>query len=376
MNKVPITLMRGGTSKGVFLQKKDLPEYDQEVKQLLLDIMGSPDPNQIDGLGGANSLTSKVAIIDESSDPLYDVEYTFAQVSLYDQMVDFKGNCGNISSAVGPYAIAKGLVPIQEPITKVRIFNTNTNKIITAEVEVENGRVKSEGNYSIPGVPGSGSPIFLSFENPEGAVTGKVLPTCKTIDVLSCSLGEVNASIVDIANPLVFVRAQDIGLRGDELPEEYSTEQLALLEELRSAAAEICGFASKTEATALSPATPKMAVVSKPLDYQDSAGQFHKKKDFDVLVRMMSMQRPHKALAITGAVCITAASKIEGTILSDMIDRNKQTILIGHPAGVMETIYQEFPLTIKVGRTARLLMEGFVYTKSDYNQSFVQSIHH
>ncbi|WP_082235494.1 2-methylaconitate cis-trans isomerase PrpF family protein [Halobacillus massiliensis] len=371
MNKVPITLMRGGTSKGVFLRKKDLPVTDQERERFLLDIMGSPDPNQIDGLGGANSLTSKVAIIDKSSNPSYDVEYTFAQVSLYDQMVDFKGNCGNISSAVGPYAIAKGLVSIKEPITKVRIFNTNTKKIITAEVEVENGRVKTEGDYVIPGVPGSGSPIFLSFENPEGAVTGKVLPTGRPIDILSCSLGDIRASIVDIANPLVFVRAQDIGLRGDELPEEYSIEQIELLEELRADAAEKCGFASKAEATKLSPATPKLTVVSNPLDYQDTAGKYHNEKDFDVLVRMMSMQRPHKALAITGAVCITAASKIEGTILSDIIDRNTYTISIGHPAGIMETIYNEFPLSIKVGRTARLLMEGTVYTKSHYGSQSV-----
>ncbi|WP_252311126.1 2-methylaconitate cis-trans isomerase PrpF family protein [Sinobaca sp. H24] len=371
MNKVPITLMRGGTSKGVFLQKKDLPATDQEREEFLLDIMGSPDPNQIDGLGGANSLTSKVAIIDKSSNSSYDIEYTFAQVSLYDQLVDFKGNCGNISSAVGPYAIAKGLVSAEEPITKVRIFNTNTKKIITAEVEVENGRVKTEGDYSIPGVPGNGSPIFLSFENPEGAVTGKVLPTGRPIDFLSCSLGEIRASIVDIANPLVFVQAQDIGLRGDELPEEYSKEQIALLEELRAAAAEECGFASKSEATRLSPATPKLTIVSKPFDYQDTAGKFHNEKDFNVLVRMMSMQRPHKALAITGAVCITAASKIKGTILSEIIDRNSSTILIGHPAGVMETIFNEFPLSIKVGRTARLLMEGKVHTKSNYSQSVI-----
>ncbi|WP_027955606.1 2-methylaconitate cis-trans isomerase PrpF family protein [Halobacillus kuroshimensis] len=369
MNKVPITLMRGGTSKGVFLQKKDLPAQNEEVERFLLDIMGSPDPNQIDGVGGANSLTSKVAIIEQSSSPAYDIEYTFAQVSLYDQMVDFKGNCGNISSAVGPYAITKGLVSPEEPVTKVRIFNTNTQKIITAEVEVEDGKVKTEGDYSIPGVPGSASPIFLAFEDPEGAVTGQVLPTGKALDSLYCSVGEISVSIVDIANPLVFVRAHDVGLRGDELPEEYSKEQITLLEEIRSTAAEKCGFASKTEATRLSPATPKLALIAEPHDYTDSSGGLHKAEDFHVLVRMMSMQRPHKALAITGAVCITAASKVEGTILSDIIARSQNTIAIGHPAGVMETIYQDLPLSVKVGRTARLLMEGIVYTKSHYHPS-------
>ncbi|WP_158738040.1 2-methylaconitate cis-trans isomerase PrpF family protein [Alteribacillus sp. YIM 98480] len=374
MNKVPITLMRGGTSKGVFLLRKDMPSLSSEWDQFLLDIMGSPDPNQIDGLGGANSLTSKVAIIQKSQDPSYDIEYTFAQVSLYNQVVDYKGNCGNISSAVGPYAIEKGLVPAEEPVTTVRIFNTNTKKIIKAEVEVEDGKVKTEGNYSIPGVPGSASPIFLSFEQPEGAVTGKILPTGNPTDTLSCSLGNIQASIVDIANPLVFVKAQDVGLKGDDLPDEYTSKQLNLLEEIRSLATEKCGFAPSQYATKLSPATPKLTVVSKPFNYTDTTGTTHNKEEIDVLVRMMSMQRPHKALAITGAVCTTAASKINGTILYEMIDHQSNRFAIGHPAGVMETIINDCEnLSIKVGRTARLLMEGTVYTKRKYSNAFYEN---
>ena len=160
--------MRGGTSKGVFLNFEDMPTNRLLWNEFLLDIMGSPDRRQIDGLGGANSLTSKVAIIKNSDLDGVDVDYTFAQISIANNLVDFKGNCGNISSAVGPYAIEQGLVPAIEPITKVRIYNTNTKKIIIAEVEVENGHVKTDGMCSIPGVPGTGSPIYLSFTNAEG----------------------------------------------------------------------------------------------------------------------------------------------------------------------------------------------------------------
>lgn len=174
MTRIPVTVMRGGTSKGVFINHEEMPVNKSDWEPFLLDIMGSPDQRQIDGLGGANSLTSKIAIIKKSDLEEADVDYTFAQVSISESLVDFKGNCGNISSAVGPYAIEQGLVQAVEPVTKVRIYNTNTKKVIVAEVEVENGKVKTEGSCMIPGVPGTGSPIYLSFENGEGAVTGKL----------------------------------------------------------------------------------------------------------------------------------------------------------------------------------------------------------
>lgn len=234
MRKVPITIMRGGTSKGVFIHANNAPYEHDELEAFLLDIMGSPDRAQVDGIGGGNSLTSKVAIIDKATRPDVDVNYTFAQVSINERYVDFKGNCGNISSAVGPYAIIKGLVQAVEPITTVRILNTNTNKVITAEVEVENGEVKFEGQAEIPGVKGTGSPIYLSFEKPEGAVTGKTFPTGNKIDTIQTKFGEIPISIVDIANPIAFIRAKDIQLKGTELPEEFTDELLDDLEEIRS----------------------------------------------------------------------------------------------------------------------------------------------
>ncbi|SCC28867.1 hypothetical protein GA0061096_3597 [Fictibacillus enclensis] len=369
MTKVPVIIMRGGTSKGAFFNEKDMPEQRKDWEEFLLDVMGSPDNMQIDGLGGANSLTSKVAIIKKSEAADVDIDYTFAQVSIDKKMVDFKGNCGNISSAVGPYAIEQGLVRAREPVTKVRIYNTNTKKVIISEVEVEDGRVKLEGNCSIPGVPGTGSPIYLSFEDAEGSVTGRVFPTGNAIDFIETSFGAFCISIVDVANPLVFVKAMDVGLNGIELPDDYSPDSLAKLEEVRSIAAELCGFCSREEATDQSPAVPKLTIVAEPKDYMDLAGRKRKAEEMDLVIRMMSMQRPHRALAITGAVCTTAAAYLENTIVSRMISDRNSTLRLAHPAGVMETqakLYEKKVHAIKVVRTSRRIMEGYVYTKKEY----------
>lgn len=367
--RVPVVVMRGGTSKGVFLKEENMPSDRLDWDEFLLDIMGSPDSRQIDGLGGANSLTSKVAIIKKSDIQNIDIDYTFAQVSIENQLVDFKGNCGNISSAVGPYAIEQGLVPAVEPITTVRIFNTNTQKVIMAEVEVENGHVKTEGLCSIPGVPGTGSPIYLSFTNAEGAVTGKLFPTGNPTDVVHSSNGPINISIVDVANPLVFVNAQDVGLKGTELPHEFTQDKLQELEEIRAMAAEMCQLASKEEATRKSPAVPKMTIVARPRDYIDVTGIERKAEDMDCTIRMMSMQKPHQALAITGAICTTAGAFLKDTILSDLVNVKQEVVRLGHPAGIMETkvdIIAGNMSAIKVVRTARMILEGYVYTKKNY----------
>lgn len=367
--RVPVTVMRGGTSKGVFLNFEDMPTNRLLWNEFLLDIMGSPDRRQIDGLGGANSLTSKVAIIKNSDLDGVDVDYTFAQISIANNLVDFKGNCGNISSAVGPYAIEQGLVPAIEPITKVRIYNTNTKKIIIAEVEVENGHVKTDGMCSIPGVPGTGSPIYLSFTNAEGAVTGKLFPTGNPIDLIQSSRGPLNISIIDVANPLVFVNASDVGLTGSELPQDFTKEKLIELEEIRSIAAEMCQLAAREDATMKSPAVPKMTIIAPPMDYVDVTGIERKASDMDCRIRMMSMQEPHQALAISGAICTTAGAFLEDTILSEVIQINQEVVRLGHPGGIMET---KVDLTaghinaIKVVRTARIILEGHVYTKKNY----------
>ncbi|WP_394119942.1 2-methylaconitate cis-trans isomerase PrpF family protein [Planococcus donghaensis] len=368
--RVPIAVMRGGTSKGIFINYEEMPEDRLLWDSFLLDIMGSPDQRQIDGLGGGNSLTSKAAIIKKSKMKEIDVEYTFAQVSIENQLVDFKGNCGNISSAVGPYAIEQGLVAASAPMTAVRIFNTNTQKVIIAEVEVEDGRVKTEGKCEIPGVPGTGSPIYLSFTDAQGAVTGKLFPTENPIDRIETRNGLLEVSIIDVANPLVFVKAEDVGLTGSELPHEFTVEKLRELEEIRSAAAEMCLFSTKEEATVKSPAVPKLTIIAPPETYLDVNGVERKIDEMDCRIRMMSMQKPHQALAITGAICTTAGAFLTDTILNDVIQVENTVLRLGHPSGIIETkvdLIAGHISNIKVVRTARLILEGYVYTKNNYD---------
>ncbi len=364
MKETPCSIMRGGTSKAVFFQEKDMPENREEWEGFLLKVMGSPDVRQIDGLGGANSLTSKVAVVKPSDSLTADVDYTFFQVSLNEAKVDMKGNCGNISSAVGPYAVNEGLVEVEDGKAEIRILNTNTNKVILSSFYVKNGRFVSEGNLEISGVPGTGAPIEVTFRNPGGAVTGKELPTGRSTDRIDAGFGPIEISIVDAANPLVFMNAADIGLKGSELPSEFDQSMLDRIEAVRCVAAEMCGFADKKNATKESPAVPKSTIVSAPSDCLDMKNRPMKKEEYQLGIRMMSMQKPHQALAITGAVCITKAAQIEGTIVNRILGGTPADIKIGHPGGIMETRYFQGDDGdgVVVQRTARLLMKGVVYT--------------
>ena len=315
-NKIPCTIIRGGTSKGVFFHEKDLPEDSSLRDEILLSAFGSPDPRQIDGLGGSYSVTSKAAIIGPGREPGIDVNYTFGQVSVTAPLVDYRGNCGNISSAVGPFAIDEGLVTAQEPVTTVRILNTNTGKIIEAEIPVVDGRAAIDGDCEIAGVPGTGARIRLGFVDPGGSVTGKLLPSGRTVDILNVpGLGEIQASLVDAGNPGVFVRAADVGLTATETAEELDTipGMLDKLERIRSAAAVVMGFVDDVErATELSPAIPKMAVVAPSATYQVANGLIHADA-IDIVARIMTMQRTHRAYALTGAIALAAAASLPGT---------------------------------------------------------------
>lgn len=374
--RIPAVLMRGGTSKGLFFKVEDLPEDLKLQDQVILAAYGSPDPygRQINGLGGATSVTSKVAIVGPRPGEKNAVNYTFGQVGITQPLVDRKGNCGNISSAVGPFAIDEGLVEeVEEPVTTVNIFNTNTGKYIIARVPVENGRAKVEGDYAIAGVPGTGAKICLDFMNPGGAVTGKLLPTGHAQDTLETPYGHFNVSIVDAANPLVFVRASDLGLSGTELPAQVdgSPDLLARIEAIRAAAAVKIGLvATPEEATAKSPAVPKIAWVAPPRDYTMTSGLTMKASDIDLLARTMSMGRLHAAYAITGAICTAGAAKIPGTVVEEALSpaaRAAPVVRIGHPGGDLAI---EVEMRVEAGhleyvrgtafRTARRLMEGWV----------------
>lgn len=372
--RIRTAIIRGGTSKGLYLMENELPKDPVRRDQVILALYGSPDPRQIDGLGGADPLTSKVAIIKPSLREDADIDYTFGQVSIEQPLVDYNSNCGNISSGVGPFAIDEGLVPAVEPITTVRIFNTNTQKIIEAEVPVRDGKALTEGDCVIPGVPGSGAKIMLNFLDSGGSKTGKLLPTGNPRDTIQLSDGsKIDISLVDAANPGVFVKAKDIGLTGKELAHELTPEDLAKLEEIRSIAAEMYGFVKdRAEASTISRTIPKMIFVAEADNYTTAEGNIVQANEITFIGRQMAMQKMHKAFAVTGGICTSAAALIKGTVVHDVVrpeQRGNGQIFIGHPSGVMEfgieiEYKEDGQLYLKraaVARTARRLMEGYAF---------------
>ncbi|MGF7059853.1 2-methylaconitate cis-trans isomerase PrpF family protein [Brassicibacter mesophilus] len=376
--KTPVVIMRAGTSKGIFIKEENLPKDQQERDELILKIFGSPDIRQIDGLGGADPLTSKLAIIGPSTRPDADVDYTFGQVSYVAAKIDYSGNCGNISAGVGPFAVDEGLVKVEEPYTTVRVHNTNTGKILVEKVEVVNGKAKVTGDYSIAGVPGTGSEITIDFSDTAGAATGKFLPTGNPIDKIEVTgYGEIEASLVDAANPVVFVRAKDLGLTGIETPAQIDENKamLATLEEIRGKAAVMMGLVSEWQnAVKEAPAFPMIAFVSPAQDYVDfTKGKQISENDVDFVSRLMFMQVVHKTYAGTATICTGSAARIEGTIVNEAMNaknRGKDSVLrIGHPAGVI-TIDVAASKEAEgwklekaaISRTARRIMEGTCYT--------------
>lgn len=374
--KVPAVLMRGGTSKGAYLMMSDLPEDPVLRDQVILSIYGSPDARQISGIGGADPLTSKVALIAPSTREGVDVDYTFGYVGIKEAVVDYEGNCGNMSSAVGPFAIAKGLVPAEEPITRVRIYNTNTSKVIEASVPVKDGEVVSEGDYAIAGVPGTGAKISLNFLNSAGSKTGRLLPTGNVVDEITLKSGKkVRVSLVDAANPAVFIKAEDIGLTGKELPVEAETNPaiLEIMEDIRTTAAVMMGLAKSKETA--SSAVPKVAFVAAPADYLTTNGEMVKAGETDLLARTKALAVMHKTYAVTGGICLATAACIAGTVVNEVVSsqaRESGEIRIGHPSGILEVFVSlkkllngEWDLLqAGVCRTAKPIMEGMVYVPS------------
>jgi 2-methylaconitate cis-trans-isomerase PrpF len=365
--------MRGGTSKAMFLKANHLPQDAAVRDQVILEIFGSPDVRQIDGLGGADPLTSKLAIIATSTHPDADIDYTFGQVSLTAPYIDYTGNCGNISSAVGPFAIDEGFVAAQAPTTTVRIHNTNTGRILVAEVPTVNGRAKVTGDCKIDGVPGTGARIMMDFSGTAGSATDKLLPTGNPVDTISTSNGSLDISIVDVSNPCVFVRAKDIGMTGQETPQQVNGNAalLALLEEIRAKATVMIGMAPDIQtATQKSPAFPMIAFVAPAADYVDfTTGQTISSKQVDFLSRMMFMQVLHKTYPGTGTACTGAAAKIPGTIVHEAIPHidTIEVIRIGHPAGIIDieaAVDKGELVRAAFSRTARRIMEGYVFVRN------------
>ncbi len=379
MRKFKTVFMRGGTSKGCMFHKKDLPADRKEWDRIFLQCMGDPDPKQIDGLGGTVSSNNKIVIVWKSEEEGVDVEYLVGQVIVGKSQVDYKSNCGNMTAAVGPFAVEEGMVDIVEPVTTVRMLNRNTDKEIqvTVPIDPETRTFAQEGDCAIAGVDGTAAELKVKFMNPAGAKTGKLLPTGHVLDVLDIpGFGKLEASILDVSNPMVLVRAEDIHMKGTELPEEINQNQEVcdLLEKIRGTAACMMGFAKDLkDATDNSPAVPKVGFFTAPVSYGDIAGQQVEARDMDVCARVISVFKCHKACPLTSASSIAVAARLEGTILSRTLktaDKETENVRIGHPSGVMtmcpEIVKEgeEIRLpSVAVQRTARRIMDGTVYVR-------------
>ncbi len=373
MNEIKCTIMRGGTSKGIFLMENELPSDQKERDDLICRIFGSPDLRQIDGLGGADVLTSKLAIIGPSTRPDADVDYTFGQVSFEKKFIDYKGNCGNISSAVGPFAIDKGIVKAVEPVTTVRIHLTNSGQILKAEVPVKNGKAKVQGECHIDGVPGTASAIYMDWSDITGTVCGKLLPTGHPKDLFVIEGKEIEVSLVDAGNPLIFIAAESLGMTGTETPAEIegNKQWMDQIEKIRGEAAVCFGLVDVPEkAKEESPYNPFFAIVSRPSDYICFNGTKVESAEVDLVSRLLFMLHMHKTYPITGTVCTGAAMRIPGTIPWELMKeeaKKRPDLYIGHPAGVIrveaEAEYEPVVKmnSIKVVRTARMIMDGVVF---------------
>lgn len=371
MKKYPCVYMRGGTSKAVFFHEKDLPEDKSLWNDIFLKVMGTPDVKQIDGMGGTVSSTSKIAIISPSDKEGIDVNYTFKQVDIVIPRVDGNANCGNISSAVGPFAIDEGLVEAVEPITVVRVLNTNTNKIIEEHVRVKDGKAMVHGDEVVKGVPGTGSRIDMYFEDPAGSKTGKLFPTGNKRDIFDVEgYGKIEVTVIDCSNPMVFIRAKDLGIEGTELTElNNNKDVMEHIERIRCIAALKCGFVEKWEdARTQSTSTPKVSIISEPQDYVSMDKINVNRTEMDICCRAISVGALHKAYPMTVAVGTGAAARISGTIVNEIVnpEENQDIIKIGHSSGVTEVdVKMDGEKVIKGGvtRTARRIMDGWVYVR-------------
>lgn len=369
MGKLRCVIMRGGTSKGVFFHENELPHDPEERKARILRVLGSPDKRQIDGLGGADILTSKVVIVGPASREDADVDYVFGQVGIAEPTIDFGTICGNLSAAVGPFAIDEGWVRAEEPVTRVRMFCPMVKRYLATDVEVKDGKSVYEGDFKIGGVPGTGSRISLDFSGTAGLITGRLLPTGNARDMVKVEgWGEIEVSIVDASTVVAFVRASDLGLKGSETPDEMdgNKDLINRMEETRLAVARLANL------TGQSPLLPMLAIVQKPVPWTNFVtGETVQPEQADILSKIYAAGMMHKAYPGTGCVATGAAAKARGTVVHELLTKEqeeKETLVIGHFSGLMPMEVagrmegEEFILEkAATYRTARRIMEGFVY---------------
>lgn len=378
LHRIPAVFMRGGTSKALVFKLQDLPENRAEWDAIFLSAMGTPDPygRQLDGMGGGLSSLNKVCVVGPPSRDDADVDFTFAQLSATDASVDYGGNCGNMSSAIGPFALEVGLIPAPAGSeAAVRIHNTNTGKIILARFPIEGGLLAADGEFALDGVAGTAAPIRIEFLTPGGAKTGKLLPTGNAVDVLQLAppaisngreLNAIQASLIDAANPCVFVLASDLGLTAAESPFDLEADPwfLDAMERIREAASVRMGLAPDINAARKLTSIPKVAMLALPQDAPLISSETLKASDHDIAVRMISVGQPHRAVPITGAICLAVAARVEGSIAHQLCRASNGPIRIGHPSG---TTIVDAELNAAgeaeygaVYRSARRLFEGSV----------------
>ena len=387
--KIPAVYMRGGTSKGVFFRLQDLPEAAQVPgaarDALLLRVIGSPDPygKQIDGMGGATSSTSKTVILYKSSKPDHDIDYLFGQVSIDKAFVDWSGNCGNLSAAVGPFAISNGLVDAsripKDGMATVRIWQANIGKTIIAHVPITNGAVQETGDFELDGVTFPAAEVQLEFMDPaaeeEGAGSA-MFPTGNLVDNLDVpGVGTLKATMINAGIPTIFINAEDIGYIGIELQDVINNdaEALDMFETIRAYGALRMGLIKHVDEAAKRQHTPKVAFVAKPIDYIASSGKQVAASDIDLLVRALSMGKLHHAMMGTAAVAIGVAAAISGTLVNLAAGGGaRNAVRFGHPSGALRVgaeasqIDGEWSVTKAImSRSARVLMEGWVRVPGD-----------
>jgi 2-methylaconitate cis-trans-isomerase PrpF len=374
---IPAVFMRGGTSRAVIFRREHLPDDRALWERIFLGVIGSPDANgrQLDGMGGGVSSLSKVCVIGPPTRSDADVDYTFAQVSVREALVDYSGNCGNMSSAVGPFAVDEGIVKAPGSEAVIRIHNTNTKKIIVSRFAMDDGLAAVEGDFILPGVAGSGAPIRLDFLDPGGAGTGALLPAGNVLDRIAVAgLGEIEASMIDAANPCVFVTAESLGMTGIEMPDELEAngEFLARMEEIRVAASLRMGIAQTPAGAARKPSIPKAAMVAAPRAARTLSGETIAADAADVIVRMISIGQPHRAVPLTGAMCLAVAARLEGSVVNRVARSSRaDSVRIAQPSGVTvvgAAVRRAGDSWIAdhatVYRTARRLMDGKVYLRA------------
>lgn len=371
---IPGMLIRGGTSKGLFVREEVLPMDREQRDETILEMFGSPDPLQVDGIGGSHSHTSKIMLVSPSDTPDIDLDYTFGQVAVNQPVVDYSGNCGNLTSAIGGFGILSGMVDAAGSSETLRLYNTNTDTVVEQTIPLSAGEPAIRGDYEIDGVPRPGARIDSRFLSPDGGVSGSLFPTGNAREVISTGPGKFTVSIVDVANPCVFVYAGDLGLTGDELPSEFLNQSALLetLEEIRSVACARIGLVDDPEdATSRSPGVPYVTVISGPLSYETSIEGDVSADSIDITARLMSNQRPHHAIAMTGAMCLAATVRLPGTIPHEYASDGEGAVTIGHPKGTIsvgvdiDNSSESLSVSsVTVGRTMRLLMTGDVYYRS------------